>query len=159
MSEKELAKAKNQTEATFIMSQDSLFYRGMLLGRYQTIGSWKKLNEIVPGIRAVTAADVQRVAQKYLVKSQPHRGHSQSFKAYSSHNGKVYTAWSNQVRNFFVLLVIVLVIGCYLTAAAAADQVLGQRYVLAQRFDLVIFPTNGTASGDGKFDHKSRRLI
>jgi zinc protease len=69
VSEKELAKAKNQTEASFIMSQDSLFYRGMLLGRYQTIGSWKKLNEIVPGIRAVNAADVQRVAQKYLVKS------------------------------------------------------------------------------------------
>lgn len=69
VSDKELAKAKNQTEAAFIMSQDSLFYRGMLLGRFQTIGSWKKLNEIVPGIRAVTAADVQRVAQKYLVKT------------------------------------------------------------------------------------------
>jgi zinc protease len=67
VSEQELLKAKNQTEAAFIMGQDSLFYRGMLLGKYQTIGSWQKLNEIVPGIRAVTAADVQRVAQKYLV--------------------------------------------------------------------------------------------
>ncbi|MGQ9920110.1 MAG: M16 family metallopeptidase [Desulfobacca sp.] len=67
VSEDELLKAKNQTEAAFIMGQDSLFYRGMLLGRYQTIGSWQKLNDIVPGIRAVTAADVQRVAQKYLV--------------------------------------------------------------------------------------------
>ncbi len=69
VSEQELLKAKNQTEAAFIMGQDSLFYRGMLLGRYQTIGSWQKLNDIVPGIRAVTAADVQRVAQKYLVKT------------------------------------------------------------------------------------------
>jgi zinc protease len=69
VSDKELAKAKNQTEAAFIMGQDSLFYRGMLLGRYQTINSWKKLKEIVPGIRAVTAEDVRRVAQKYLVKT------------------------------------------------------------------------------------------
>jgi zinc protease len=69
VSDKELAKAKNQTEAAFIMGQDSLFYRGMLLGRYQTISTWKKLNEIVPGIRAVTVEDVRRVAQKYLVKT------------------------------------------------------------------------------------------
>ncbi len=67
VSDQELAKAKNQTEAAFIMGQDSLFYRGMLLGRYQTISSWRKLNEIVPGIRSVTAAEVQRVARKYLV--------------------------------------------------------------------------------------------
>jgi len=69
VSAQELLKAKNQTEAAFIMGQDSLFYRGMLLGRYQTIASWQKLNDIIPGIRAVTAADVQRVAQKYLVKA------------------------------------------------------------------------------------------
>lgn len=69
VSEKELTKAKNQAEAAFILRQDSLFYRGMLLGRYQTIGDWKKLNEIIPKIRAVTPEEVRRVAQKYLVKT------------------------------------------------------------------------------------------
>ncbi len=67
ISDQELQKAKNQTEAAFVMAQDSIFYRGMLLGKYETIADWKKLQEIVPGIRAVTKEDVQAAAQKYLV--------------------------------------------------------------------------------------------
>lgn len=67
VSERELAKAKNQAEAAFVKRQDSLFYRGMLLGRYQTVGDWRKLNDFIPGIRAVTKDAVQRVARTYLV--------------------------------------------------------------------------------------------
>jgi zinc protease len=67
VTDRELAKAKNQTEAEFIMAQDSIFYRGMLLGRYESIANWKRLKEILPGIQAVTKEDVQRVAKQYLL--------------------------------------------------------------------------------------------
>jgi zinc protease len=65
--EKELQKAKNQTVAGYYMSLDSLFYRGMLLGRLETVARWTLIKEFVPKISQVTAADLQRVAKKYLV--------------------------------------------------------------------------------------------
>lgn len=65
--EKELQKAKNQTVAGYYMSLDSLFFRGMLLGRLETVARWTLIKEFVPKILQVTAADVQRVAKKYLV--------------------------------------------------------------------------------------------
>ncbi|MBI4644945.1 MAG: insulinase family protein, partial [Deltaproteobacteria bacterium] len=65
--DKELQKAKNQTVAGYYMSLDSLFYRGMLLGRLETVARWTLVKEFVPKISQVTAADVQRVAKKYLV--------------------------------------------------------------------------------------------
>jgi zinc protease len=66
VSDAELLKAKNQTTASFYMGLDSIFYRGMLLGRTETVGSWTLLKEFIPKILAVSAADVRRVAQKYL---------------------------------------------------------------------------------------------
>ena len=65
--EKELQKAKNQTLAGYYMSLDSLFFRGMLLGRLETVARWTLIKEYVPKISQVTAADLQRVAKKYLV--------------------------------------------------------------------------------------------
>jgi len=67
VTDRELTKAKNQAESGIIMAQDSLFYRGMLLGRYQTIDHWQRLKELLPGIQAVGKPDVLRVAQRYLV--------------------------------------------------------------------------------------------
>ena len=63
----ELQKAKNQTTASFYLGLDSIFYRGMLLGRTETVASWTLLKDFIPKILAVTADDVRRVAQKYLV--------------------------------------------------------------------------------------------
>ena len=65
--DKELQKAKNQTVASYYMSLDSLFLRGMLLGRLETVARWTLIKEFVPKILQVTAADLQRVAKKYLV--------------------------------------------------------------------------------------------
>ncbi|MEK7713764.1 MAG: pitrilysin family protein [Deltaproteobacteria bacterium] len=66
VTEKELTKAKNQIEASFIMGQDSNFNRAMLLGQYETVASWKLLDKHVDGIRKVTAEDVMRVAKQYF---------------------------------------------------------------------------------------------
>jgi zinc protease len=66
VSDEELQKAKNEAEASFIMSQDSVFYQAMLLGQYETVASWKLLAKYVDGIRTVTKDDVRRVAQKYF---------------------------------------------------------------------------------------------
>lgn len=68
VSDRELQKAKNQIESSFIMGQDSNFNRAMMLGRYESVGSWKLLNTYLDGIRAVTADDVMRVAKTYLTK-------------------------------------------------------------------------------------------
>jgi zinc protease len=65
--ERELAKAKNQLEAQFVFGQDSNFYQAMLLARFELLGDWRGIDRYLPGIRAVSADDVRRVAREYLV--------------------------------------------------------------------------------------------
>jgi zinc protease len=67
VSEKELQKAKNQVAASFYMALDSIFYRGMLLGRTATVARWTLLKEFVPKIQQVTREQIREVAKKYLV--------------------------------------------------------------------------------------------
>jgi len=65
---KELVRAKNQVEAGYVLAQDSVFYQAMQLGEAETTGAGVDYVEQFPKrIRRVTAADVQRVARKYLV--------------------------------------------------------------------------------------------
>jgi len=63
---RELEKVKNSTEADFVFAQDSPFYQAMLLGQYETQGDWRKIDDYLPAIRAVTAEDLQRVARTHL---------------------------------------------------------------------------------------------
>lgn len=66
---RELTKAKNQVEASFILGQDSIFHQAMLVGRLETIGvNHEYLNTYVDNIRKVTAEDVARVAKAYFLK-------------------------------------------------------------------------------------------
>lgn len=67
VSQRELAKAKNQMEAEFVFAQDSIHGLASLLGLYETVASWRLLDRFLEGVRQVTAADVQRVAQRYLI--------------------------------------------------------------------------------------------
>ncbi len=62
----ELERAKNQIEASFVFRQDSVYSRASLLARFELVGGWRLRDQFVPAIRAVTAADLQRVARAYF---------------------------------------------------------------------------------------------
>lgn len=64
----ELEKAKNQIEADFVMGQDSIFAQAMLIGRFEMLGDWRLKDRYLEQIRRVSAADVSRVAKKYLTE-------------------------------------------------------------------------------------------
>ena len=66
MPQAEVTKAKNGLEARFVLGQDSNFYQGMLLGQYEIAGDWRRIDDYVPSVRAVTAEDLRRVAAQYL---------------------------------------------------------------------------------------------
>ncbi len=66
VADEELQKAKNQIESSFIMGQDSNFNQAMLLGRFETVASWRLLEHYVDNIRAVTKEDVMRAAKEYF---------------------------------------------------------------------------------------------
>jgi zinc protease len=66
-SELELQRAKNQVEAARVFEQDSNFRHAMLMGQAESVGAgWRRIDQFVERIRAVTAKDVQRVAKQYL---------------------------------------------------------------------------------------------
>ena len=65
--EDELERIKAQVVASDVYERDSLFYQGMTLGMYETIGlDYRLADRFVEGIRAVTPADVQAVARTWL---------------------------------------------------------------------------------------------
>jgi zinc protease len=68
--EREVQKAKNQIEADYIMSQDSIFYQAMVYAQFELIGDWRLKEKYLDGIRKVTPEDVQRVAKKYIVQNK-----------------------------------------------------------------------------------------
>lgn len=64
--DRELQKVKNQIEAGFLFGQDSVFNLARALAEYEIVANWRAWEAYLPGIRAVTAADLQRVAKTYL---------------------------------------------------------------------------------------------
>jgi len=65
--ERELEKAKNQLEASFIFGQDSIFYQAMLLAQHEITLNWRAIDDYIPSIRKVSSEDIQRVAKRYLI--------------------------------------------------------------------------------------------
>jgi len=67
--EQELQRAKNQVEAARVFEQDSNFRHAMLLGQAESVGAgWRRVDQFLDRIRAVTPKDVQRVARQYLIE-------------------------------------------------------------------------------------------
>lgn len=69
VTDQELSRVKAQVLANAIYERDSPFYQAMQLGTLETVElGWKKMDEYVDRVNAVTADQVQAVAQKYLVE-------------------------------------------------------------------------------------------
>src|SRR5207248_757155 len=66
VTDEELQRAKNQVEATFVFQEDSVHRRASLLARFELIGGYAEKDRFLERLRAVTAADVQRVARAYF---------------------------------------------------------------------------------------------
>lgn len=65
-SELEMQKARNQIEADFVRDCESVQNLASIIGNYESIDKWEYVNGYIQKIRAVTSADVARVASKYL---------------------------------------------------------------------------------------------
>jgi zinc protease len=64
----ELQRAKKQARVAFVYNKDSIEQEADAIINFELAGDWRRLDEYLPGIEAVTAADVQRVAAKYLTQ-------------------------------------------------------------------------------------------
>lgn len=63
----ELERAKKQARVSFVYNKDSVEQEADALVTFELAGDWRWLDKYLPGLDAVTAADVQRVAAKYLM--------------------------------------------------------------------------------------------
>lgn len=69
ITQEELDRVKAGVIAADVYQRDSMFYQGMQIGTIETTGfSWRMIEGYPAKLRAVTAAQVQEVAKKYLVK-------------------------------------------------------------------------------------------
>jgi zinc protease len=66
VTDEELARAKNQIEAALVYQDDSIHQRASLLARFELIGGFALKESFMAKIRAVTAADLTRVARAWF---------------------------------------------------------------------------------------------
>jgi zinc protease len=64
----ELARAKKSARVSFVFDHDSIERQAGSLVEFELMSSWRQLEEYIPGIEAVTAEDVKRVAAEYLTQ-------------------------------------------------------------------------------------------
>src|SRR5215218_8658378 len=64
---KELQRALRQLEAQFVYSSEGMTNQAYWLGQWEIVDSWERASTLPDEIRGVTAEDIQRVAQEYLL--------------------------------------------------------------------------------------------
>ena len=64
-----LMRAKKQLEALFVFSMDNLFHQALRLAQYEITGSWRLIENYLPGIQSVSPEDLGRVMNTYMVES------------------------------------------------------------------------------------------
>jgi zinc protease len=71
----EMAKVIKQARALMAYSSESVTQQGLRLGMWEVLDSYHRLDTLIDELSAVTAADVQRVAQIYLIERNRTVGH------------------------------------------------------------------------------------
>jgi zinc protease len=66
----ELERAVRQVEAQYVYSSEGVTNQAFWLGQWNLLGNWQRALDLTSEIRAVTAEDVQRVAQTYFRRDQ-----------------------------------------------------------------------------------------
>ncbi len=67
VTERELARAKKQARVAFVYRKDSVEAEADLIVTFEIASSYTNIDKYLPAIEAVTSADVQGVALKYLI--------------------------------------------------------------------------------------------
>jgi zinc protease len=66
VTDEELTRARNQTEASFVFQEDSVHRRASLLARFELIGGHAGKDKFLERLRGVKPEDLQRVARAYF---------------------------------------------------------------------------------------------
>ncbi len=68
VTETELERIRTQLIAEKVYEQDSVFYQAMVLGQFETVGiGWQRAESYVDQLAAITAQQIQQVANTYLI--------------------------------------------------------------------------------------------
>jgi zinc protease len=71
----EMSKVIKQARALMAYSSESVTQQGLRLGMWEILDSYQRLDTLIDSLSAVTAADIQRVAQTYLTERNRTVGH------------------------------------------------------------------------------------
>ena len=66
VSPRELQRAQNQLEASFVFEHESILALGKKLAEYEIASDWASISAYIPSIRSITPQDIRRVAAKYF---------------------------------------------------------------------------------------------